>query len=321
MTRNSLPLITTPKAVWGVLQANVKAGFPYRVVAERCASRYSSVHIIDKGVGISSKCRRSQQLGDDSIFPLGYGGITYFMVNAVQNDLRATMAGSGRVVHFVGTGGEIGQRWQTSRPVLLATCPSIPLRTQTTPIAASSYSYRQFSSFKKSAQDTYSCPDSSEMSEPSSAPEDDKAAFEISPDRKAAFVKARKTGITRRLLEGGGVPRNLDLSSYGHNAPIEIDKTILDAVWEEDGANFGDRQSIGMHEETCQIQPSTSKGNANSSLSISNDAIEQRGDAGDAEVRGSIEIDGDMVRDVLHATPDGYFQVSSTWLISQSLVL
>lgn len=162
------------------------------------------------------------------------------------------MPGSGRVVHFVGTGGEIGQRRQPSSPVLLAACPSIiSLKTQPNPFAAASYGYRQFSSVKKSPQDTCGCLDSSEMFEPSSAPEDDKAAFEISPDRKAAFLKARKTGITPRLLEEDGVLRNLDLSTHGHNAPIEMDKTILDAVWEEDGANFSDIQSLGMHEETC----------------------------------------------------------------------
>lgn len=312
MIRNSLPLITTPKAACVVLQANVKAGFPYRVVAEPCASRCPSVHIIDKGASVSegsipSKCGPSERLGEGSISPIGCVDITDFMVSAVQNDLEAIRADGGRMGYLVGTDGGISQRWQSSRPVLirerisrLAGCP-INLRNQTTPFVATSYGYRQFSSVEKSGQDTCGCSDSSEMFEPSSVP-DDRTAFKISPDRKAAFMKARKTGVTRRLLEGGGVPRNLDLSTHGHNAPIEIDKTILDAVWEEDGANFsGDEQSLGVHEETYQIQTSRPKGDDYSSLGISEEihAAEQRREARDAEMQGAVESARDRVRAVL----------------------
>ncbi|CAM9111225.1 unnamed protein product [Ascophyllum nodosum] len=233
MIRQPLRLILAPKAASEALQANARVRLPYRVVNVACSTigRTSSdtagTRAVDESDGREAAKRgRSQQLRAGLTNVLGCWDVSDSLDPRIVNILCRRSLSSQR---------RRPSSSAVARERRLKSDNEIRLENQRTAAESSSGS-RWFSSDGGSGRGTSDNQDS-EMSR--SPPSLDKTAVGIAPSRKKAFMRARKAGVTWRLLEGGGVPRNLELNSHGSDdAPIEIDKTILEAVWEEeDDAN------------------------------------------------------------------------------------
>ena len=309
MIRQPLRLILAPKAASEALQANARVRLPYRVVNVACSTigRTSSdtagTRAVDESDGREATKRgRSQQLRAGLTNVLG--------CRDVSDSLSTHSSYLAPGVNILCRRSLSSQRRRPSSSAVarerrLKSDNEIRLENQRTAAESSSGS-RWFSSDGGSGRDTSDNQDS-EMSR--SPPSLDKTAVGIAPSRKKAFMRARKAGVTWRLLEGGGVPRNLELNSHGSDdAPIEIDKTILEAVWEEEDDANEDEVEQALVQTDAELK-SFASGGGDISPRTSNDGDiagqPERAGEGDAGglAAGAQDFMGSPGDDVRNFTP------------------